>query len=146
MVGLLEGDDEIKQLKNRVIQLRKKFVSDIDSRIEQVDTQYLNGLCKSFTVYTDTVKKSEPVTSATPQLSSLLHSCFVKNQPASSTTAGTRCITVQPTAIARHREGIARGSQYAPSGRPPKCKVSAEDCHTQTKRGEQDHTKSIALV
>ena len=48
---------------------------------------------------------------------------------------------VQPTAIARCREGIARGSQYAPSGRPPKRKVSAEDCHTQTKRGKQDHTK-----
>ena len=57
MVGLLEEDDEIKQLKDRVIELRNEFISDIDSRIEQMDTQYLNGLCKFFTVYTDTVKK-----------------------------------------------------------------------------------------
>ena len=34
-----------------------------------------------------------------------------------------------------------RGSQYAPSGRPSKCKASGDDCHTQTKRGKQDHTK-----
>ena len=86
-------------------------------------------------------QKTEPVTSATPQLSSLLHSYFVKNQPASTTTAGTRRIKVPPTAIARRREGIARGSQYAPSGRPPKRKTSAEDCQTQTKRGKQDYTK-----
>ena len=65
----------------------------------------------------------------------------MKNQPASTTIAGTRRIKVQPIAIARRQEGIARGSQYAPSGRPPKCKASAEDCHTQTKRGKQDHTK-----
>ena len=45
MVGLLEEDNEIKQLKDRVIQLQNKFISDIDSRIEQMDTQYLNGLC-----------------------------------------------------------------------------------------------------
>ena len=63
------------------------------------------------------------------------------DQPASTCIAGTRCIKVQPTAIARRREGIARGSQYAPSGRPPKRKASGEDCHTQTKRGKQDHTK-----
>ena len=43
--------------------------------------------------------------------------------------------------IARHREGIARESQYVPSGRPHKRKASSEDCHTQTKRGKQDHTK-----
>ena len=141
MVGLLEENDKIKQLKDRVIQLRNDFISDVDSRIEQMDTQYLNGLCKFFTVYTDTIKKSEPVNSATPQLSSLLHSYFVKNQPASTCIAGTRRIKVQPTAIARRREGIARGSQYAPSGRPPKRKASGEDCHTQTKRGKQDHTK-----
>ena len=101
MVGLLEENDEIKQLKDRVIQLQNEFISDIDSRIEQMDTQYLNGLCKFFTAYTDTVKKSEPVTSATPQLSSLLHSYFVKNQPASTTIAGSRHIKVQPTTIAR---------------------------------------------
>ena len=35
MVGLLEEDDEIKQLKDRVIQLRNKFISDIDSRINK---------------------------------------------------------------------------------------------------------------
>ena len=80
MVGLLEENDKIKQLKDRVIQLRNDFISDVDSRIEQMDTQYLNGLCKFFTVYTDTIKKSEPVHSITPQLSSLLHSYFVKNQ------------------------------------------------------------------
>ena len=77
MVGLLEKNDEIKQLKDRVIQMRNEFILDIDSRIEQMNIQYLNGLCKFFTVYTNTVKKSEPVTSATPQLSSLLHSYFV---------------------------------------------------------------------
>ena len=43
-----------------------------------MDTQHLNGLCKFLTAYTDTVKKSELVTSATP------YSYFVKNQPAST--------------------------------------------------------------
>ena len=41
MVGLLEENDKIKQLKDRVIQLRNDFISDVDSRIEQMDTQYL---------------------------------------------------------------------------------------------------------
>ena len=141
MVGLLEENDKIKQLKDRVIQLQNDFISDVDSRIEQMDTQYLKGLCKFFTVYTDTIKKSEPVNSATPQLSSLLHLYFVKNQPASTCIAGTGRIKVQPTAITRRREGIAMGSQYAPSGRSPKCKASGDDCHTQTKCGKQDHTK-----
>ena len=44
MVGLLEENDAIKQLKERVIQLRNDFISDINSRIGQMDTQYLNGL------------------------------------------------------------------------------------------------------
>ena len=82
MVGLLEENDAIKQLKERVIQLRNDFISDINSKIEQMDTQYLNGLCKFFTVYTDTAKKLEPVTSATPQLSSLLHTFRKINQQA----------------------------------------------------------------
>ena len=129
----------MKQLKDRVIQLRNDFISDVDSRIEQMDTQYLNGLCKFFNVYTDTIKKSEPVNSATQQLSSLLHSYFVKNQPASTCIAGTRRIKVQPTLQGVKK--VARGSQYASSGRPPKRKASGEDCHTQTKRGKQDHTK-----
>ena len=95
MVGLLEENDKIKQLKDRVIQLQNDFISDIDSRIEQMNTKYLNGLCKFCTVYKDTIKKSEPVTSATPQLSSLLHSHFVKNHPA--TTKYLRNETYQGT-------------------------------------------------
>ena len=46
MVGLLENN-KIKQLKVRVIQLQNDFISDIDSRIEQINTKYLDGLCKS---------------------------------------------------------------------------------------------------
>ena len=139
MLGLMEEDYKLKQLKESVVQLRNEFLSDIDSRIEQMDTNYLNGLSKFLTSYMDTVKKIEPVNSATPQLSSLLHSHYVK--PATTCIAGTRRITVQPTALARRRSGIARGSQHAPSGRPPKRPVSGEDCCVQTKRGKQDHTK-----
>ena len=139
MLGLMEEDYKLKQLKESVVQLRNEFISDIDSRIEQMDTNYLNGLSKLLTSYMDTVKKKEPVNSATPQLSSLLHSHFVKL--ATTCIAGTRRITVQPTALARRCSGIARGSQHAPSGSLPKRPLSGEDCYVQTKRGKQDHTK-----
>ena len=137
-LGLME-DYKLKQLKESVVQLRNEFISDIDSRIEQMDTNYISSLNKFLTRYMDTVKKIEPLNSATPQLSSLLHSHFAKTE--TTCIAGTRRITVQPTALARRRSGIARGSQHAPSGRPPKRPVSGEDCYVQTKWGKQDHTK-----
>ena len=39
IVGLLEENNIIKQLKVRVIQLQIDFISNIDSRIEQINTK-----------------------------------------------------------------------------------------------------------
>ena len=102
--------------------------------------QYLDGLHKFFTTYLDTVERTEPMTSATPHLSTLLHTYFKK--PSSMTSnAGCRRIHVQPTALSRRREGIPKGSQCAPAGRPPKRLLEQSDCHIQTNRDQQDHVK-----
>ena len=60
-----------------------------------MDTNYLSKLSKFLTNYMDTVKKKEPLNSATQQLSSVLHSNFVK--PEITCIAGTRHITVATT-------------------------------------------------
>ena len=55
------------------------FFAGIDSRIEQPDTQYLDGFIHKFlTTYIDTVERTEPMASATPHLSTLLHTYFKK--------------------------------------------------------------------
>ena len=89
----------------------------------------------------DTVKNTQPAVSATPKLSSLLHTYF--SQPSSSATqvAGTRRMHVQPTAISRRREGVTKGSKMAPSGRPPKRPLTDWDINVQTKSGQPDHIK-----
>ena len=127
-----------EKLQDEVISLGNTFIQDVQDRVQQLDTQYLSGLKKFFTVYLDTVAKSEPTCSATPRLASLLHTYF---SPSSSVqVAGTRQMKVQPTAIARRRAGIARGSKLAPSGRPPK-RSHGEDPNIQNKRGRSDHVK-----
>ena len=140
MLDLIEQQEKTQQRKKGVKELMHKFVADIDSHIEQLDTQYLDGLHKFFTTYLDTVERTEPMTSTTPHLSTLLHTYFKK--PSSMTSnAGCRQIHVQPTALSRRREGIPKGSQRAPAGRPQKRLLEQSDCHIQTKRGKQDHVK-----
>ena len=79
--------EKTQQRKKGVKELMHKFVADIDSRIE-LDTQYLDGLHKFFTTYLDTVERTEPMTSATPHLSTLLHTYFKKP---SSMTSNVGC-------------------------------------------------------
>ncbi len=123
-----------------VIQLCNAFVDDVGERIKTMDTQYLLGLKKFFSIYMETISATEPTTSATPKLSSLLHTYFSKADKRVQ-TAGSRRINVQPTAISRRRDGIARGSNMAPSGRPVKRSHPDPDCNVQNKRGRKEHTK-----
>ena len=104
LTPLLNALDEQDNLKQDVLTLGNTFIEDVlQDRMGQMDIQYLTGLKKFFTVYMDTVKDTEPAVSATPKLSSLLHTYF--SQPSSSATqvAGMH---VQPTAISRRREGV----------------------------------------
>ena len=133
-IELLQQDT----LQNEVITLGNTFIQDVQDRVQQLDIQYLTGLKNFFTVYMDTVAKTEPTTSATPRLASLLHTYF--SPQLSSQVAGTRHMKVQPTAISRRRPGISKGSKLASSGRPPKRSLS-EDPNIQTKRGRSDHVK-----
>ena len=94
--------EEQEKLKLDVVTLGNAFIEDVQERMAQMDTQYLTGSKKFFTVYIDTVTNTEPAVSATPQLSSLLHTYFSK-QPSSIQVAGTRHMHVQPTAISRRR-------------------------------------------
>ena len=116
------------------------FVDDVCKRTKQIDTQYLLGLKKFFSVYLDTVSDTEPELSATPKLSRLLHTYFTKNDK-DFTCTGCRRIPVQPTAMSRRREGAPRGSKMATSGRPPKRVNPQPDCAVQTKRGRKEHVK-----
>ena len=52
--------------------------------MKQMDIQYLLGLKKFFSIYLDTVCSTEPQLSATPKLSSLLHTYFTKNDKTSN--------------------------------------------------------------
>lgn len=137
MVGLLQEQDEIV---HEVTQLCNLFVEDIEKRIGTMDIPYLKGLKRFFSTYMDTVSATEPTTSATPKLSSLLHTYFSGGKNPIQ-TAGSRRIHVQPTAISRRREGISRGSNMAPSGRPVKRTHPESDANIQVKRGRKDHTK-----
>lgn len=113
----------------------------MQDRVQQLDTQYLTGLKKFFTVYLDTVAKTEPTCSATPRLASLLHTYF-SPQLSTAAVAATRHMKVQPTAISRRRAGISKGTKLAPSGRPRKHSFG-KDPNVQTKRGRNDHVKRI---
>ena len=137
LLGMIDEQDKLKQEVN---ELSDMFFTDVQKRISETDKQYLEGLKKFFSTYMNTVDRIEPNTSGTPQLASLLHTYF-KTTPPNLKISGTRRMGVQPTALSRRREGIARGSQRAPSGRPPKRSLKDPDCHIQVKRGRQDHTK-----
>ena len=114
--------------------LGNAFIEDFQERITQVDTQYLTGLKKYLQLYQDTVTNTKPAVSATPKLASLLHTYF-SVQPLQTRVPGTRCMYVQPTAISRRREGVAKGNKMAPSGRPPKRPLE------QTKRWRSEYVK-----
>lgn len=98
-------DDICLLLKVKV----QKLGSDTDASIS-------SGLQKIFT------KLSKVETSS--QLSALLHS-FGSN-PSKHYRAGS-AIRVQPTSIARRRDGITRGSRRVISGRPPKFRGACEN-------------------
>ena len=139
MLSIIE---EQEKLENEVFTLSNEFMEDVRVRTKEVDVQFLSGLKKFFTTYLDTVKNAEPATSATPKLASLLHTYFSQQIPSSTKVAGSRHMHVQPTAIARRRDGISKGSKLAPAGRPPKRPLDFEqDPSFQTKRGRPDHVK-----
>ena len=138
---ILNAMDEQDNLKKDVLTLGNAFIEDVQDRIGQLDIQYLKGLKKFFTLYMDTVKHTEPAVSATPKLSSLLHTYFSQPSSPSTQVAGTRHMHVQPTAISRRREGVTKGSKMAPSGRPPKRPLTDCDINVQTKRGRPDYIK-----
>ena len=148
MLSIIEEQEKLKQdengeqekLKLDVIKLGNAFIEDVQERLTQMDTQYLSGLKKFFTVYMETVKSTEPAVSATPKLSSLLNIYFSKS-PSPTQVAGTRCMHVQPTAVSRRRDGVPKGCKMAPSGRPPKRPLSECDPNIQVKRGRLDHVK-----
>ena len=112
LLGMIEERD---RLKGEVEELSNMFFDDLRKRVSETDKQYLEGLKKFFGMYMNTVHRIEPNTSATPQLVSLLHTYF-KKSPCNLKVGGTRRMGVQPTALSRRREGIARGGQHAPSG------------------------------
>ena len=110
LLGIMEKQDG---LKNDVIKFGNAFVEDVQVRVGEVDIQYLTGLKKCFTTYLDTINNTEPTTSATPKLASLLHTYYSQKSPSSMQVAGSRHMHVQPTAIARLRAGISKGSKLA---------------------------------
>ena len=133
--------NEHSELQSDVVKLCNSFVEDVGERMKTLDIQYLTGLKTFFTVYLETIDSAEPTCSATPKLSSLLHTYFSNTKKSLSLVAGTRKINVQPTAISRRREGITKGSRMALSGRPCKRHLEYRDESTQIKRGRRDHTK-----
>ena len=136
MISIIE---EQEKLKKEVLALGSAFVEDVQERMKTMDTQYLTGLRRFFTVYMDTIRNTEPASSATPKLASLLHT-YLSPQSTVTQVAGTRHMHVQPTAISRRREGVTKGSKLAPSGRPPKRPLD-DDPSVQTKRGRLEHVK-----
>ena len=95
MLQLMEEHDA---MTDEITELCDQFVSDVKQRIKQLDTQYLSGIRKFFVTYLNTIQTTEPATSATPQLGSLLHTHINRKTPK---VAGTRNIRVQPTALTR---------------------------------------------
>ena len=75
--------EEQEELKEKVIILCRNFIKDVHPRLQDFDIQYLTGLKTFFTTYLDTVKKVEPLNSATPRLASLLHTSFSSKRSSS---------------------------------------------------------------
>ena len=99
-----------------VSELCYSFVEDVSKCTKQMDIQNLLGL---FSIYLDAVSSTETQLSATPKLSSLLHTYYLKNHKKLQLVSCCR-IHVHPTAISQRREGTPRGSKMASSGRPVK--------------------------
>ena len=59
-----------------VSELCYSFVEYVSKHMKEMEIQYLVGLKKFFSIYLDTVSNTEPKLSATPKLSSLLHTSF----------------------------------------------------------------------
>ena len=73
----------------------------------------------------------------------ILSTTFILREKSTSKHLYCRNQTYQGTiySYCKALRRYSKGKSIAPSGRPPKRKASGEDCHTQTKRGKQDHTK-----
>ena len=97
--NLVDLMDEHCELQSEIVTLCNSFVEDVGERIKTLDMQYLTGINSRCTI--DNI---EPPSSATPKLSSLLHTYFSNTQKSFSVVAGTRKIHVQPTAMALQRE------------------------------------------
>ena len=95
--------EEQEKLQKEILALGSAFVEDVQERMKEMDTQYLTGLKNFFTVYMDTIRNTEPASSATPKFASLLHT-HLSPQSTVTQVAGTRHMHVQPTAISRRRE------------------------------------------
>ena len=78
--------------------------------------------------------------SATPKLSSLLHTYFKKSSELVP-VAGSRRINVQPTAMSRHRDGAPRGNMMATGGRPVKRLHPEPDVLYKINVAKKDHVK-----
>ena len=87
MVGLM---DEHNELQSEIVKLCNSFVEDVGERMKTLDMQYLTGLKKFFSVYLEAIDSTEPTCSATPKLSSLLHTYFSNTPRSLSLVAGTR--------------------------------------------------------
>ena len=70
---MLKFMEEHDAMTDEIIELCDQFVSDVKQRIKQLDTQCLSAIRKVFVTYLNTIHTTEPVTSATPQLGSLLN-------------------------------------------------------------------------
>ena len=93
MVGLM---DEHSELQSEIVKLCNSFVEDVGERMKTCDIPYLTGLKKFFSVYLETINSTEPTYSATPKLSSLLHTYFSNTQTSLSLLAGTRKCMYNP--------------------------------------------------
>jgi len=73
--NLISIMEEQEKLTKEVLALGSAFVEDVQERMKTMDTQYLTGLRRFFTVYMDTIRNTEPASSATPKLALIfLHS------------------------------------------------------------------------
>ena len=105
--------EEQDGLKNDVITLGNAFVEDVQVRVGEVDIHYLTGLKKFFYNLFGRYKQH--------RTNNLCHSkaCFTTTYllfpeiTSSMQVAGSRHMHVQPTAIARRRAGISKGSKLA---------------------------------
>ena len=92
---LIDEIDRMEKLVDQASTLHDRFSTDVKSR----DTNYALGI-KFITKYFEIVEKTEPTVSATPKLTTLLHTTDTCIPPQHD---GTRKISVQPTGIQRRR-------------------------------------------